>query len=440
MNFMFFTPAIKSSAIGRMSALVVRELVAQGHSVIVVRSESASLQNQETHDFGVPLIPWNELDRKQIAVFSADQYLFQIGNFYPFHEGCLHWMPILPGIVCLHDYYVAQLFHSWAQSHQQEAIKILGRWYGASVVRNFFNHDKCESFLEYTINNSPLTEWICSMALGVITHSSWDIDRVLRTCPGPVRVVPLAYSGPETTLSRQSKHVANCSNGEIRLLTVGHVNPNKRIESVIMAIGSSRELKRAIVYTIVGKIESAKAQALSALARRLHVRLVIAGEVDNQALEAFFLESDVVSCLRWPVLEAASASAIEAMLYGKAVLCTNAGFYAEIPDDMVFKISVETEVDDIVKCLTDLHRQPEIIGSIGNRASAWASRTFSASHYAEALTEMSVQTANARPIIDACDWFSRVMAKWSAGDVNLLSETDLKALGIFEYDSSQSRS
>lgn len=85
-------------------------------------------------------------------------------------------------------------------------------------------------------------------------------------------------------------------------------------------------------YRLIGAVEPEVMSSLSALAARLGVNLVISGEVDDNELERAFTESDVISCLRWPALEAASASAIEVlMLYGKAVIVTDTGFYADIP-------------------------------------------------------------------------------------------------------------
>lgn len=52
MKLIVFTPANTKSAIGRMTALVTRELIAQGSEVTVVRTEAKHLLSTDVHDFG----------------------------------------------------------------------------------------------------------------------------------------------------------------------------------------------------------------------------------------------------------------------------------------------------------------------------------------------------------------------------------------------------
>jgi len=302
MNLVIFTPAIKTSAIGRMAALVTRALAGQGHELTVVRTENEALLHRETHDFGVTVLPWNDSARLREVVQRADTYIYQIGNNYEFHQGGLHWLPSLPGLVCLHDFYLCNLFYGWAQSRRADADAILWTWYGDDIASRFFGFANSEAFIENTRDVSPMTEWICSMAQGVITHSDWGCERVLNSCPGPVRVVPLAYDAPgASTSGNRSRHADNES---LWILTIGHINPNKRVESVIRAIGDSLLLRQRVTYRLVGHVEPEVANSLSMLAGSLGVRLVISGEVDDVTLSQAIATSDVISCLRWPSLEA----------------------------------------------------------------------------------------------------------------------------------------
>jgi hypothetical protein len=58
MKLVMFTPAVKTSAIGRMTRLVVRQLLATQHEVVVVRTESQHVAAKELHDFGCTVLPW----------------------------------------------------------------------------------------------------------------------------------------------------------------------------------------------------------------------------------------------------------------------------------------------------------------------------------------------------------------------------------------------
>lgn len=436
MNLVIFTPIIKTSAIGRMAALVTHALTVQEHEVTVVRTENENLFHRETHDFGVTVLSWNDSARLTEAVQRADTVIYQIGDNYEFHQGGLHWLPSLPGLVCLHDFYLGNLFYGWAQSRRADADAVLRTWYGGDVASQFFGFSSNGDFIADTCNVSPMTEWICSMVQGVITHSAWGCERVLNSCPGPVRVVPLAYNALDASASSNCGQPANSEN--LQILTIGHVNPNKRVESVIRAIGDSLLLRQRVTYRLVGHVEHETVNSLSTLARNLGVRLVISGEVDDAALSQAIAASDAISCLRWPSLEAASASAIEAMLNGKPVIVTDTGFYAEIPDQYVFKISPDNEIPDLQSVLESLLNDEGRRKAIGSQGQQWASQTFTAENYAYELTDAVEQMLKSRPTLKAVDYFCNVMHQWSENDALLNMKEIMQPLRIFENSPSPS--
>jgi glycosyltransferase involved in cell wall biosynthesis len=428
MNILFFTPITKQSAIARMALLVANQLAAQAHQITIVRTEQADLFSFDNYDFKFPIITWHELDKFSKIMDNADIAIYQIGDCYNFHSGALHWLPLIPGIVCLHDFYLGHLFWQWAQSNYDQAKHILKTWYGQETANHFFEYSDSRSFIDGTHHKSPMTEWICSMALGVVTHSSWGSERVLNSCIGPVYVVPLPYTPQHTpTIPEHSKQ-------EIKLLTIGHINPNKQVEKIIQSIAKSQLLKDNLTYQLLGLIEDETKNLLSSMAQELGVKLVILGQVNDQTLSNVLSESDIVACLRWPVLEAASASAIEAMLYGKPVIVTDAGFYAEIPENCSFKVTpaaLSNSSSDIIDILEKLVENPDLRKKIGQNAQKWSSKTFCASNYAQHLEEMSRIISKSKPTLAAIDYFSQILDKWDGSNI-FMSENILKNLSIFE--------
>jgi len=418
MNILIFTPAIKASAIGRMARLVTSALLDQGHEVSIVRGEGEAFLLRDTHEFGVDVISWKDDEEVWVALSRADLVVYQIGDNFDFHEGCVHWLPRAPGVVCLHDFFVGHLFYAWSQQpvHKHRAEVILERWYGKSTAEKFFKYPDNAAFILGTKDTAPLTEWIVSQALGVVTHSEWGAPRVRRSCPGPVRVVPLAYDAPGVS-SVSSPHAAPLF-GQFNLLTIGYINQNKRVAKVIEAIAASQLLRQNVVYRLVGHVEPHEALRLSALANGLRVRLVISGEVSDAGLAQAVNEADAISCLRWPSLEAASASAIEAMLFAKATMVTDTGFYREISDDCVEKISMENEVDNIGHALQRFYDAPDLRQRMGERARRFALETYSADRYARELVAMSDTAQKVRPLAKAKAHFVDVLTRWGAsGDL-----------------------
>jgi glycosyltransferase involved in cell wall biosynthesis len=424
MNLIIFTPAISTSAIGRMACIVIRALISQGHKVTVVRTEKEHLLETPTHDFGTELIQWNDIDQVIRVTNDADALVYQIGDNFEFHRGGIEWLPKLPGLVCLHDFYLGHLFCGWAQTRRQEADAVLCNWYGDEIASRFFDHSYGEKFIDNTLESSPMTEWICSMAYGILTHSSWGIGRVLNSCPGPVQVVPLANDAATTLID--IPQFSCVDNSKFKLLTMGYINSNKCVASVISAIGNSPLLRGRTIYRLVGNILPEMAIELSALARKYQVNLVISGVVDDVTLGMAIQDADVITCLRKPSLEAGSASAIEAMLHGKLIIVAEAGFYTTIPSDCAVKISHECRIFDIQSALEYMATEPNQRIAIGLRAKKWAAKEFTAQNYATRLAVHATEVCKAEPQIKAINHFSNLMQRWSS-DINILSARDRSA-------------
>lgn len=429
MKLITFTPVHLKSAIGRMAAMVTRALVSQGHVVIVIGTEGSKVALDECHDFCVPIFRWDDSRNVLAAIESADISVYHVGDNFAYHEGGVYWLERFPGIVCLHDFYLADLYNGWMSSEPRDfARDIVQSWYGNDTAEKYFACLGSDTFIEETKDSSPMTEWVCAMAAGVVTHSEWGCDRVFNSCPGPVRVTPLAYDILETLSRDNYIDSPSC----INLLTVGHINNNKRVESVVRAIGSSKLLKKSIKYRVVGPIDSKTKAFLVGLANEVGVALTVSGKVSDIVLHEAFIESNVVCALRWPVLEAASASAIEAMLYGKPLLVTDAGFFTELPDSCVIKIDPENEIDDVIAALEVQCTSPEAGRSLGQRAQSWASQTFTAEGYAQNLIEVALQVSVAMPAILATNYYKNMIVQWSGKAEILYAEEVIGPLKVFD--------
>lgn len=430
MKLVFFSPFLKASAIGRVTALLVRSLYALGHTAVVIRAEQEDLLHSPVHLCEAEVIAWTQADAVNDAIRDADAVIYQIGDNYLYHQGCLHWLPLQPGIVCLHDFFVAHLFMGWAQGRIAEAQEILTQWYGAAAAPEFFaSAVNAETFLATASGSYPMTEWICSMASGVISHSNWGMSRVEKACPGPVRVVSLPYDAPG------AEPVSNrsfASTARICLLTVGHANQNKRIDSVIRAIGASETLRKHVTYRLCGWIDPSVAATLTALAHSLSVELLISGQLEDADLQMAFKEADVLCSLRWPSLEAASASVIEGLLYGKPIVVTDTGFYSELPNDCVRKISPANEIADLTVVLEQLCDDADARHRLALRGQQWATATFRADHYAARVLEMAQLTAASGPIVTMVSCLLDQLNAWGGTDALLTAEDMARPLEIFE--------
>ncbi len=178
------------------------------------------------------------------------------------------------------------------------------------------------------------------------------------------------------------------------------MNANKCAAEVISAIGASPTLADRVNYRLVGPIESAEAERLRALAGSLgYAGLSILGPVDDAALKTHLEASDIISCLRRPVLEGASGSAIEGLLAGRPVIVADAGFYSELPDDIVFKVTADVDPSRLAGQLERLCDSAVLRRTAGAKARAWAEEHFSVAAYLEVLEPLMWATISAEPLL-----------------------------------------
>jgi glycosyltransferase involved in cell wall biosynthesis len=430
MKIAWVTPYNTRSAIGRFSQMITGRLTNADHAVTIVRSEAVGVLNGSDVLAGSEVVRWDEVCYAPDFWNPFDAVVYNIGDNYLFHAGATELLHRFPGVVIFHDYFLLDLFSAWreASGGQAFADRILDDIYGNGAALRFHAHDGLAGWQEYTSEHFPLTEWIARLGDASVAHSSFYADRLKRCCGGPLVVIPLAYNA----LSDFQPLAERKQSSGVRVLTIGHVNQNKRVEFVIRAIGSSDVLRDRCRYHVVGLITDQERERLTAVAQAVSFhRLEITGEVSNEILQAQIEAADVICCLRWPVFEGGSASAVEAMLSGRPVIVTDAGFYHDLPDDLVFKVDPTRELSSLTSQLTRLALDPALRATVGAQAAAWAKRAFSVEAYVARLVPLLEEVARLRPTLRAAAHFGHLLADLGLGPNDPAAErlaTSLAAL------------
>lgn len=375
MRLLWLTPVHSRSAIARFSTLVVRCLVKRGFKIDVASIESDGLPSDRQVEFAHDISSLAEMDIEAVKDIY-DLVIVNFGDHYPNHAR---------GLDVLHCDRVVGLFHDADMENFGNGARAAGR------------------DLEPLPGEEPVgrrvTAALAQRCGGAVAHSEF-YRPVLWSCDGPVATIPLAWSLPgagsanspapgsgadEGALAGSADRAPVSDGTPFRIVTFGNINRNKCTDRVIEAIASSDNLRNATHYCLYGAIETAERERLVKLALARKVQLTIFGAVSDDVLQSGLRKASVVSCLREPVLEGASASAIEAMLHGCAVLVSDAGFYADLPDECVAKVPRSTEPGSIRKVLDGLWSDQEARTSMGHRARRHAEDVFSPARYADSL-------------------------------------------------------
>ena len=367
------TPWNVNSAIGKMSADVTAALAGLGHQVEIISIEVGPAASLPTRVSALPVRPLatiglDELDERFDVVFV------NLGNHYPFHGGALDILRgVLNGVAILHDAWMGDFQWAWEHS-RPEVVPASKIW------------------VDCLPPDASLLGSLLSLCAGAVVHGQHYLEHAQRYCPGPVRRLPLAYTsrtlpGPPAST-------------RFRIATVGHVNPNKRVDEVLKAIASSQLLHDRVDYFLLGPVADGERDRLGSLARALGIaQPIFTGWLEDDALFEEMNRMDAFCCLRFPVTEGGSASLVTAMLSGRPTLVSDHASYADVPDDAVLKCAPGREAAMVARHLERLILDPAEARRIGMRAVAYASETNSPRAYAVAVADFAEEVARRIPLI-----------------------------------------
>jgi len=410
----WFTPYQQGSAIGKFSSLVVPALAARGHSITLFSSDRLPPIEPRRLPEGIELLHWSLFETAPEVADAYDLNVYNVGDQLEHHFGVLKLIDRYTGVCIFHDFYLVDLFRAWCGTEIEEPLTyfIMASIYGEEMAKEFWAREGQPDFQEWAASHAPMTEWVARKALAAVAHAPFYKQRLADSSAGPVAVIPLASNAPPNFVSIRHQ------NGPVRILTVGVVNPNKRVEAVINAVAGSPVLRTRCEYNIVGRIEPsyrAKLESLIADAGLQHA-VHVNGEVSDFELHWRFVEADILACLRWPALEGASASCIEAMSYGKAVIVTDTGFYSSIPSDCVLKVSLAREAQELAQHLEMVAVDVNARDALGKRALDWAKRECAPEAYAERIEPLLEVAAEERPFADALKQIGLVLRAMGVQD------------------------
>ncbi|WP_343698785.1 glycosyltransferase family 4 protein [Caulobacter sp.] len=396
MKICWVTPFVLRSSIGRVSAEVAKQLAARGHEVQILRCEDKDDPSEPLHPTHLPVHHWRSYDLARLRT-QFDVVVVNIGDNYPFHAGVFSILDAAPCLGIFHDFYIYNLFSGWLhyngldyRQHDGEIVATYGLQAEphAVAVRSGQMLDMGE-----IARRLPMTEWLAIRCEAALAHARFYAPRLEAACVGPVAVTPLCCPDRATPPGPPK------AKRQLTLTTVGVMNPNKRVADVIRAIGGSDALK-ACVYRLVGPISDEERAKLESVAAEVGFEhLVIDGAVDDETLDQRLDEADVMVALRKPVLEGASGSACEGMLSGRPTVVARAGFYGELPDDLVVKIDGEIVVEELREVLERLVADEALRRETGKAARAWALENLNAARYAEAVEALALAQVTSRPLL-----------------------------------------
>lgn len=289
--------------------------------------------------------------------------IYNLGNNPLFHHGIARIARKIPGIVILHDTRLHHFVFEAARNDERPFSSYLDMAYelyglkGEAKARQIIRTQG--STIDAHVNDMPFIEPFLENAIGVICHSKIASADVRSRADAPIMTLPLPFES-----LAQTPQIRREWSAPWRFVMFGYVNTNRRLESILRALASWRNAPD-FKFDIFGSLwDQPLIEKLIADAG-LEKRVAVHGFAPEQQLDEAIAGAHLAFNLRHPTMGEASGGILRCWAQATPALVTNTGWYADLPDAVAPKISIEQEIADIHHALDELVKNPDHYERIG---------------------------------------------------------------------------
>jgi len=350
-------------------------------------------------------------DRAFPALWEAGRYdavLYHVGNNHEYHARTWRMLQRYPGITVLHEpmlhhlvrgMTIAQGGRDGLDGYVEEMRYAYGRTGEALARRSLGTGIPLDAW------SYPLFERVVDASLGLIVHNDCTRDRVLASRPGTrIAKVPhhlsLGVSGLDAgdAASEAARAALGLPPTGLLLASFGFITPAKRVDVALRAFARlRREVAPDALYLLVGEV-SPYYDLAHLLTPALAGGVVLVGRTELPDFLRFMAAADVAVNLRYPSAGETSGTLIRLLGLGKAVIVSNTGAFAEIPDGCCAKIDLDAlEEEQLFAVLSALATDPGLRRRMGGNARRHIATHHTLEGSAEAYTDFVRAIVEERP-------------------------------------------
>jgi glycosyltransferase involved in cell wall biosynthesis len=305
-------------------------------------------------------IKWPELHR-------ADVTFYNVGNNHLFHASIWQIARRHPGIVVLHDLRLHAFFDSLYRNQWRDVVgyyREMLRYYGNEGLQAATQFVNGNANIEFMSEHFPLTPLALENSLAVVVHTEEAFANVEALKQWPVALASLPRTLPS---GGNAGNVALRSAAPpYRLIMFGYMGRNRRLESVLEALGNLPE-RDSFRLDIFGEIADGRALRKTIARLGLERLAKLHGYTAEAELNKALQSSHLAINLRYPTMGEASGSQLRIWYHALPSLVTDVGWYSSLPRDTVAHIRVDNEIADLQSQLQIFLKDPHSFAAMGQR-------------------------------------------------------------------------
>ncbi|MDA8188482.1 MAG: glycosyltransferase family 4 protein [Dehalococcoidales bacterium] len=282
-----------------------------------------------------------------------DIALYHMGND-PCHEYIYRTLQQYPGITVLHDFFIHhfiahitvgkgnkdEYLHEMAYSHGERGVADARRALAGDVP--------------FPVWDYPLSRRVIDASRGIIVHNQFCFDGV-RTMNSTVPLARIYHAMETPKAEAEARESLGLDPAAFVVASFGLVTPQKRIDVALRSFKQLLAHVSNVVFLIVGRIS--EDSDVKPLIEELGLNDVVrvTGHVEKEMLRRYIEACDVCVNLRFPTCGETSGIVLRAMAAAKPVIVSDAGSFAELPDDCSIKVGIDSrEVSNVAAALERL--------------------------------------------------------------------------------------
>ena len=338
-----------------------------------------------------------------------DRIIYNFGNS-PFHCYMDVLLDIAPGIVVMHDFFLADLFYCVDTKNGTSFAARLCEAHGyRPLIQMSTGMEISQLVSQYPLNSS-----VVNRAHGLIVHSDtakslaakWFGERFA----GEWTVIPMPREVSCNVKKSAARHSLNIDVNDFVVSSFGLITANKQTGKLVEAwLASKASLIEGSTLFLVGELSEGHFGAkVSEMVRGCPAgKVILAGWVDQPTYSNYLAASDLAVQLRAATRGETSAAALDTMKCGVATIVNANGSMADLPDHTVAKIPDDFAVQDLTDAIDRLFADSKVRHFLGQAAKTYVAEMHSTERGAEKIY-YCVERVYQNDLFDAASIAARV--------------------------------
>lgn len=297
---------------------------------------------------------------------NYDAILYEFGNSH-FHKHMFDLLARCPGVVTLHDGLMCDIaMHMPMLTPDVDYFFREGLYsHGPRFRRLWLDEGKKNQIMTLL----PCTKRFLNNAIGVISHSSYNLDLCRTHYPegvrAPYRIVPQAIFAPVPIDEYRRKSILDklgCPEDAFIVGTFGFIAESKMADVLLAAFLNSQlaEEKNAFLFFVGQACGDAVGLAVkrTAVTNNLNNRIRVTDFLQADEFNEFLQICDVGVQLRQTTRGGTPRGALDVLANKTALVVNQYASYLDYPDDVVIKLSARPDKKELGDVLEDLYNNP----------------------------------------------------------------------------------